>query len=88
MGSYAIDEFFFQLSACEQKKRDRVKSPTRLATILPNVKSGGGGRAGERAPRSKSIERLIDERVIATNVNKRVLRGEGSVFSKSPGKNE
>jgi hypothetical protein len=34
-------------------------------------KRGGGGRA---APRINSIERLIDKRVVATNVHKRVLR--------------
>jgi hypothetical protein len=42
----------------------------RHAAILRHVKEGGGGET----PRYSSIERLINERVVTTNVNKRVLQ--------------
>jgi hypothetical protein len=73
--SYAIDG----LLECEQMRYHVNVTQPRHATILRHVKEGGGGKA----PRYGSIERLINERVVTTNVNKRVLQ-KGSLVNINP----
>jgi hypothetical protein len=63
--SYAIE----RLLVCEQKVRSCKCYTAQTCDDPTNRKKGGSVE-----PRHSSIERLIDERMIAANVNKRVLQ--------------